>query len=221
MPYFELHHPENDIWTVDSLEWSFINPSTGEKVDYKIGIECPENLRPDYSMKALRTVLGPQDDYIKPEGIKTFFETEYKLSSSSDRMGSKLESDKIIEHVKGPDIVSDAIPMGSVQIPGQGLPIVMMADRQTTGGYVKIGVVHSLDVARLSQFLPGSAVRFTKITQEQGIEISKAEAACLNALRNYVAEYTTVQPSYSNLQHGAMNITVNGKKYYVTWEKLS
>ena len=58
--------------------------STGTAGNFKIGATCPENLRPDYSQKPLRTVLGPQDDYIKPEGIKTFFETEYKLSASSD-----------------------------------------------------------------------------------------------------------------------------------------
>ena len=197
--------------------------STGENTNYKIGLTCPENLRPDYSNSPLRTVLGPQDDYIKPEGIKTFFSTEYKLSSSSDRMGSRMESDKIIEHVKGPDIVSDAIPMGAVQIPGQGLPIVMMADRQTTGGYVKIGVVHALDVARLSQFMPGSTVKFTEITQEQGIEISKSEANLLNLLRSHVAEFNNVTPVQNSQTQtrGAMNITVNGEKFFVTWEKLS
>ncbi|MBQ7151826.1 MAG: biotin-dependent carboxyltransferase family protein [Synergistaceae bacterium] len=203
--------------------------STGQQGGFNAGVSCPENLRPDYSAdKPLRTVLGPQDDYIKPEGIKTFFSTEYKISPSSDRMGTRLQSDSIIEHVKGPDIVSDAIPMGAVQIPGQGVPIVMMADRQTTGGYVKIGVVHALDVARLSQFLPGSAVRFSEITQEQGIEISKTEARALNSLRDYVKNFSVQTPQVpaqttakiSQAQSGAMNITVNGEKFFVTWERL-
>ncbi|MBQ6775900.1 MAG: biotin-dependent carboxyltransferase family protein [Synergistaceae bacterium] len=202
---------------------------TGEGGSFVVGATCPENLRPDYSNAPLRTVLGPQDDYIKPEGIKTFFESEYKISSSSDRMGTRMEGDKLIEHVKGPDIVSDAIPMGAVQIPGQGLPIVMMADRQTTGGYVKIGVVHAIDVARLSQFMPGSSVRFTKITQEQGIEISKSEANMLNMLRAHVAQAHSRPAAppvgagggHSQQQSGAMNIIVNGEKFFVTWERLS
>lgn len=195
--------------------------TTGQPGAFKAGVSCPENLRPDYSCnKPLRTVLGPQDDYIKPEGVKTFLSAEYKLSSSSDRMGSRLEGTAIIEHVKGPDIVSDAIPMGAVQIPGQGLPIVMMADRQTTGGYVKIGVVHALDVARLSQFMPGSIVRFSQITQKQGIEISKNEAAALNSLRSHVANFAQVQP-VQVMQSGAMNVIVNGEKFFVKWEKLS
>ncbi|MBQ7559308.1 MAG: biotin-dependent carboxyltransferase family protein [Synergistaceae bacterium] len=196
--------------------------STGENNSCKIGVTCPENLRPDYAVNApLRTVLGPQDDYIKPEGIKIFFSTEYKISPSSDRMGTRFESDKIIEHVKGPDIVSDAIPMGAVQIPGQGVPIVMMADRQTTGGYVKIGVVHALDVARLSQFMPGSSVRFAEITQEQGIEISKSESNLLNLLRSHVEKFNTVPPAAASQNRGAMNVIVNGEKFFVTWEKLS
>ncbi len=201
---------------------------TGSPGKYKAGVSCPENLRPDYSInKPLRTVLGPQDDYIKPEGIKTFLSAEYKISSSSDRMGSRMEGGAIIEHVKGPDIVSDAIPMGAVQIPGQGLPIVMMADRQTTGGYVKIGVVHALDVARLSQFLPGSPVKFSQITQKEGIEISKSEANLLNSLRSQVTEAVnspqtpTPQTTQSApAQSGAMNIIINGEKFFVTWEKL-
>lgn len=144
-----------------------------------------------------------------------------RYSPSSDRMGTLFESDNIIEHVKGPDIVSDAIPMGAVQIPGQGVPIVMMADRQTTGGYVKIGVVHALDVARLSQFMPGSSVCFAEITQEQGIEISKAEANLLNLLRSHVEKFNTVPPATASQNRGAMNVIVNGEKFFVTWEKLS
>lgn len=205
---------------------------TGQAGIFKTGVSCPENLRPDYSgNKPLRTVLGPQDDHFKPEGIKTFLSAEYKISSSSDRMGTRMEGQEIIEHLKGPDIVSDAIPMGAVQIPGQGLPIVMMADRQTTGGYVKIGVVHALDVARLSQFMPGSPVKFSEITQKQGIEISKAESQALNALRTHVTEALNskeaINPApaqtvpQTQAQSGAMNVIVNGEKFFVTWEKLS
>ena len=102
-------------------------------------------------------------------------------------MGCRTEGGKIIEHVKGAEIVSDTIPMGVVQIPGQGLPIVMMADRQTTGDYVKIGVVHALDVARLSQLPPGAYIKVSKITQEQGIEISQTEALKLSKLRSYIS----------------------------------
>lgn len=194
-----------------------------------LGVSCPEAMRPDYAFTApLRAVLGPQDSYIKPEGVKTFFETEYKVSASADRMGYRMEGDALIEHVKGPDIVSDGIPMGAIQIPGQGLPIVMMADRQTTGGYVKIGVLHAFDVARLAQRLPGAAVRFAQISQEEGIEISKAEAKILEELRLYVQScvanasiLVSGAGAGSVPTSGAMNLSVDGKQYAVTWEKLS
>ncbi|MCR4818156.1 MAG: biotin-dependent carboxyltransferase family protein [Fretibacterium sp.] len=213
--------------------------NTGVPGAFKAGTACPEALRPGYGASPLRTVLGPQDSYIKPEGIKTFLEAEYRLSASSDRMGSRMEGTAVIEHVKGPDIVSDAIPMGAVQVPGQGLPIVMMADRQTTGGYVKIGVVHALDVARLSQSLPGSPVRFTQISQEEGIELSRAEAKTLSELRAHVANAPAISaaspaPAAAPVvpqsavsvnaapqgKSGAMNVTVNGERFFVTWERI-
>ena len=97
-----------------------------------------------------------------------------------------MEGGAAIELTRGPDIVSDGVPMGAVQVPGTGLPIVMMADRQTTGGYVKIGVVHALDVARLSQCPPGASVRFVRLSQEEGIELAKREAAAQEALRRHV-----------------------------------
>ncbi|MDY3868760.1 MAG: biotin-dependent carboxyltransferase family protein [Pyramidobacter sp.] len=191
-----------------------------------VGISCPHELQPDYAFTApLRAVLGPQDSYITPQGIKTFFETEYKISPSADRMGYRMESDAIIEHVKGPDIISDGIPMGAIQIPGQGVPIVMMADRQTTGGYVKIAVLHALDVARLSQRLPGSPVRFACITQEEGIAIAKGEAKAVEELRLYVRSQVaggTHCPSQGAdaPSSGAMDLSVNGTHYSVTWEKM-
>lgn len=193
---------------------------------YTAGVGCPEDLRPDYAPNApLRTVLGPQDSYVKPDGVKTFFEAEYKVAASADRMGYRMEGDAVIEHVKGPDIVSDGIPMGAVQIPGQGLPIVMMADRQTTGGYVKIGVVHAFDVARLSQRVPGAAVRFTQISQEEGIEISRREAAALKALQKYVTESAVAAAKASRelgrRASGAMKVRVDGVEHTVTWERLS
>ncbi len=182
-----------------------------------VGLSCPVDMRPAYDFSSpLRAVLGPQDDAITPEGVETFFTSEYKVSTSADRMGYRMEGGEPVKHVTGADIVSDGIPMGAIQIPGQGYPIVMMADRQTTGGYVKIAVLHSLDVARLSQRLPGAPVRFAKISQEEGIEISKAEAKTVEDLRLYV-QSCVANPG----TNGAMNLSLNGKTYSVTWEKLS
>ncbi|WP_352402841.1 biotin-dependent carboxyltransferase family protein [Pyramidobacter sp.] len=188
-----------------------------------VGTACPAELLPDYGDAPLRAVPGPQDSYVTPAGLKTFFETEYAVSTSADRMGCRLESDRAIEHAKGPDIVSDGIPMGAVQAPGSGLPIVMMADRQTTGGYVKIAVVHALDAARLAQKMPGETVRFAPLSQDEGVELSRAEAAKVERLRLFVqhaAAQPQTAPSMQPARSGAMKLNVEGKDYAVTWERL-
>ena len=82
-------------------------------------------------------------------------------------MGCRLDGAKI-EHVKGGDIVSDGVPLGAVQVPSHGMPIVMLADRQTTGGYTKIGVLTPLSIEALVQKMPGSAVRFRKASIDDG-----------------------------------------------------
>ena len=104
------------------------------------GLVCPEALRPCYLPDApLRVVPGPQDDLFTEKGKETFYGSDYAVSNSADRMGYRMDGPEI-EHTGAADIISDAIPLGAVQVPGHGKPIVMLADRQTTGGYTKIGV---------------------------------------------------------------------------------
>lgn len=114
----------------------------------------------------IRVLMGPQDDYFTENGIDTFFSSTYKVTNDSDRMGYRLEGDKV-ELVGGSDIISDAISFGAVQIPGHGKPIIMMADRQTTGGYAKMAVVISVDLPLLSQLKPGDSIKFKKCGIEE------------------------------------------------------
>ena len=79
------------------------------------------------------------------EGIRTFYESTYVITPHSDRMGYRLTGPKV-EAVNGYDILSDGIVNGSIQISGAGEPIVMMADRQTTGGYAKIASLINVDI---------------------------------------------------------------------------
>ena len=140
-------------------------------------------------------------------------------------MGYRMEGGAAIELTRGSDIVSDGVPMGAVQVPGEGLPIVMMADRQTSGGYVKIGVVHALDVARLSQCPPGASVRFARLSQEEGIELAKQEAAALEALRRHVGAAVRSAAGRARgigaAASGRLRIRVDGRDYSVVWERLS
>ena len=132
------------------------------------GNEFPADRIPEYSdAPEVCVILGPQDDHFTEEGIATFLSSEYKVSPASDRMGYRLQGPEIAH--KGPTgIISDGIALGSVQVPADRQPIVMMADRQTTGGYPKIATVISADIPLLAQCVPGaSTVTFKAITVEE------------------------------------------------------
>ena len=97
--------------------------------------------------QAIRVVLGPQDEYFTDAAIGDFFHGSYSITPASDRMGFRLAG-PMLEHKSDYNIVSDGIVAGSIQVPGSKLPIVLMADAQTTGGYPKIATVISADLPR-------------------------------------------------------------------------
>ncbi len=136
--------------------------------------------RPEYT---LRVVLGPQDDAFTEKGLKTFLSTVYTLTPEFDRMGCRLDGETI-EHVSGGDIISDGISFGAIQIPSAGKPIIMLADRQTTGGYTKIANVISADFRILGQLKAGDHVRFEKVSIRAAQEALLAQRAALKALRS-------------------------------------
>ncbi|WP_035257112.1 biotin-dependent carboxyltransferase family protein [Desulfatirhabdium butyrativorans] len=122
----------------------------------------------------VRAVPGPQDHAFTAEALERFFTSGYTVTPRSDRMGLMLEG-PLLAHRAGADILSDGILPGSVQVPGSGQPIVLMADRQTIGGYAKIATVISVDISRLAQTLPGDRVRFEPIDAFEAREISLRE----------------------------------------------
>lgn len=124
------------------------------------------------SQVTLRVILGPQDDCFTEEGIYTLLNSEYIVSTQADRMGYRLEGPRI-EHRGGADIISDGIPLGAIQAPGDGLPIILLADRQTTGGYTKIATVISVDIPKVAQAKPGDKIKFTPVTEEQAVALLK------------------------------------------------
>ena len=129
---------------------------------------------------AIRVVLGPQADRFTPAGIATFLEGAYEMLPQSDRMGARLLGPRIA-HARGHDIVSDGIPLGGVQVVGDGQPIVLLADRQSTGGYTKIATVCSVDVGRVGQLRPGARLRFQEITVEAAHALLREARAALDA----------------------------------------
>jgi allophanate hydrolase subunit 2 len=113
----------------------------------------------------VRVILGPQQSTFTPEAQARFLTTAYEITPNADRMGIRLRGDKI--RANPPDIVSDGIVTGSVQIPPDGQPIVMMVDHQTTGGYPKIATVIQTDLPLLAQVVPGSRVTFSAVSIEE------------------------------------------------------
>jgi biotin-dependent carboxylase-like uncharacterized protein len=111
----------------------------------------------------IRVVLGPQDDRFTAEGIAALLSGPYEMLPQSDRMGARLRGPRIANRV-GHDIISDGIALGSIQVPGDGQPIVLLVDRQSTGGYTKVATVCSFDIGRLGQVKPGQRLRFRAIT---------------------------------------------------------
>ncbi|HSP25656.1 MAG TPA: biotin-dependent carboxyltransferase family protein [Saliniramus sp.] len=138
---------------------------------------------PQLESGPIRIVLGPQDDHFSQDGVATFLASTYKVSQQADRMGYRLSGPKVA-HADGFNIVSDGIVTGAIQVPGSGEPIVLMADRQTTGGYPKIATIITADLARFAQMRPGSEVSFRAISVEDAIAAVRSHAARLASLRD-------------------------------------
>jgi antagonist of KipI len=142
----------------------------------------PRRLVPAYGHDhTLRVVMGPQDGAFSADGVRTFLSGAFTLGLQSDRVGCRLLGPRI-EHLDGPDIVSDGTAFGSVQVAGDGLPIVLMADRGTTGGYAKIATVASVDLPRLAQAAPGDRVRFSRVSVEQAQALLRESDARLDEI---------------------------------------
>ena len=130
----------------------------------------------------VRVILGPQDDYFTEEGIKTFLSQTYTVTAEFDRMGCRLEG-AVIEHKEGGDIISDGIAFGAIQVPSSGQPIIMLGDRQTTGGYTKIANVITVDFRILAQLKQGDKVRFEQVSVKTAQAALLTQRAALKTIR--------------------------------------
>lgn len=155
--------PHMEKRKVNAAEGSFQTPVSADK------------------LPVLRVVQGPQSEYFTEKGLKTFTEQAYTVTQDSNRMACKL-SGEAIEFVTSGDIISDGITTGSVQISSSGMPIVMLADHQTTGGYAKIGTVISTDIPAIGQRKPGEKVRFSYISVEESQKLYLERKKYLDAL---------------------------------------
>jgi KipI family sensor histidine kinase inhibitor len=164
---------------------------------------------------AFRVIPGPEAGRFAPEGIKTFYSSEYKISEKSDRMGSRLEGPKIAHGEKGPGMISDGVTLGSVQVPGEGYPLVLLKERQAVGGYPKIATVCTVDAFRLGQARPGDAARFREITLGEAHDLlRRMEYAItgIGAREKFLEKHAIADADM-------LRVTIGGRTYNVFVEK--
>ncbi|MHB8786797.1 MAG: 5-oxoprolinase subunit C family protein [Thauera sp.] len=129
----------------------------------------------------IRLVPGPQADHFSAAALDALVSGDYRVTAEADRMGVRLEGARL-EHAGAADIVSDATVPGSIQVPGAGQPIVLLADAQTAGGYPKIATVIGADLGRLAALRPGQTLRFARVSADEGARIARAAEAETRAL---------------------------------------
>ena len=133
----------------------------------------------------VRVVMGPQESKFSKQGIETFLSSEYTVTSEFDRMGCRLDG-AYIAPKESSDIISDGIAFGSIQVPAHGKPIILLADRQTTGGYAKIATVASVDIPKIVQRKTDHKIRFEAITVQEAQKLYLKEQKELDKMRKII-----------------------------------
>jgi 5-oxoprolinase (ATP-hydrolysing) subunit C len=141
----------------------------------------------------IRVVFGPQDDEFSDQAKALFLDSEWKISATSDRMGYRLEGGPPIKHLHGHNIVSDGTVDGSIQVPGNGAPIVLMLDRGTTGGYPKIATVITADFGRLAQTPAGTGFRFKAVSMAEAQAEARKFAKLLHSLPDHLRSLDRIE----------------------------
>jgi allophanate hydrolase subunit 2 len=140
----------------------------------------------------IRVVLGPDDHHFHPEALEVFLSSEYTVSQEADRIGLRLDG-PTLTHSAAFEIPSQGTVNGTIQVPGSGKPIVLLADRQTTGGYTKIATVISADLPRVGQLQPGARIRFTAVDQGSAVRIARQQAETIAAKIRSIAPVRTLR----------------------------
>ncbi|RTZ97164.1 MAG: KipI antagonist [Deltaproteobacteria bacterium] len=155
-----------------------VGPARRAKRFYRL----PDEFRPVYTSPiVLRAVPGPQADYFT-RTIDRFFNTDFTLGTRSDRMGCRLDGPVVpLDPGRQESIISEPIVPGSVQIPADGQPIILLGE-QTTGGYAKIATVITPDLSRLAQAVPGDTIQFEPVDLKSAFRIYRKETTRMDAI---------------------------------------
>ena len=207
------------------------------------GRSLPADAVPTYGGTAtLRVTRGPQWDAFTTEGQDAFMSGSYTVRPQSDRQGLRLSGPQI-EHVGRADIISEPIPPGSIQVPANGQPILLLGNRQTVGGYTKIATAVYPDLALAAQLRPGDTVRFQEVDQAEAVSIAWAERRRLGQIRRYLerciahrsSDFTSVALPAASAQEGhsqepavptvksvrTLRLRIGAVEYEVTLEEIT
>jgi len=165
--------------------------SSGNSRDF-VGRSFPGELRPPYRKNpTLRVVMGPFDEFFSEEGKKRFLSTPYAITAQSDRMGYRLQGMPITRQKKE-ELITCGLANGTIQVPPNGQPILLLVDRQTIGGYPIIATLIHADLPLVAQGAPGDELRFSVVSPEEG---RQAYIRLWGNLKKYKRSAISGQPS--------------------------
>lgn len=148
----------------------------------RIGLSCPVEA---INQQVIHIIEGPQIESFSNEAKQKLVNEGFKISEKSDRMGFRLQSEKIAP-IESADIISEPVALGSIQVPNDGNPIILLNDKQTVGGYTKIATVCAADLSLIAQKQPNETVKFEWITVEAATEKLHQKERELNEKQNQV-----------------------------------
>jgi antagonist of KipI len=147
--------------------------------------QVPDIFMHEQDHKVIRVVPGPEYDLFDEASRITFFQSSYTIGLQSNRMGYRLEGEKLLMKEKN-EMVSTPVATGIIQITHDGTPIILMADAQTTGGYPRIARVCSADMSKLAQKRPGEKIRFCQINEEESLQRNNEQKRNINKLKTVI-----------------------------------
>ncbi len=176
----------------------------GDSIPLRI---LPQSLVPVFSAECMvRAIPSHESDRFTEEALASFFSQSFRVSTNSDRMACRLEGTSL-EHVRGADIVSSGVLSGTVQVPPDGQAIVLLADRQTCGGYTRIAHVIQADLSMLGQARPGSRVRFSRCGIEEAREALRNQERTIDDFRRNISPAAQHQRAGIQTQ---LRVIING-----------
>jgi antagonist of KipI len=181
-----------EVGVLSRNRFSKLNGRKSDKSGIKtVGWSAPALTLPAREPIVIHAMEGRHHALFDAAARRAFFEATWKVTPDSNRMGFRMAG-PVLARAEAGEILSEPACLGTVQVPANGLPIALMADHQTTGGYPKIAEIAAADVPRLAQLAPGGTVQFARCTLEQAGELRRALRARVDAaVRSLTWDYRT------------------------------